>query len=70
MGLDDAEYRQRASAAGKASILLWLVGGYISWLATLVLKCQQRRPQQVLVAFSGGTWRVNSTPQPHLTRTL
>src|SRR5258708_2784602 len=26
MGLDDAEYRQRASAAGKASILLWLVG--------------------------------------------
>ena len=27
MGLGDAEYRQRASAAGKASILLWLVGG-------------------------------------------
>jgi len=27
MGLDDAEYRRRASAAGKASILLWLVGG-------------------------------------------
>jgi len=25
MGLDDAEYHQRASAAGKASIFLWLV---------------------------------------------
>jgi hypothetical protein len=29
MGLDDAEYRQRASAAGKASILLWLVSGLL-----------------------------------------
>jgi len=30
MGLDDAEYRSRASAEGKASILLWLVGGLTS----------------------------------------
>jgi len=29
MGLDDAEYHQRASAAGKASIFLWLVGDLI-----------------------------------------
>jgi hypothetical protein len=43
----------------------------VSWrLAVLVLERQQRRPQQILVRSSGVTQRVNSTPQPHLTRIL
>ena len=47
MGLDDAEYRQRASAAGKASILLWLVGGLTYVLPALDqhLPPSPRRPR-------------------------
>jgi len=29
MGLDDAIYRQRATAAAKAAVFLWLLGGFI-----------------------------------------
>ena len=29
MGLDDAVYRQRATAAAKAAVFLWLLGGFI-----------------------------------------
>src|SRR5258708_12796722 len=49
MGLDDAEYRQRASAAGKASILLWLVGGLTYVLPALDqhLQPSPRRPRHL-----------------------
>ncbi len=63
MGLDDAEYRQRASAAGKASILLWLVGGLI------YNTCQRRsisisRSSQLGQQFVGGPPRVPRTCAP------